>query len=79
MSRPPRVAINLRVSAELREALRTVARRNGRSVTAEIVRRLERSIRADERWKDRFDQAALTTILKAAEPTVTRFYGGDVA
>ena len=37
------------------------------------------SIRADERWRDRFDQAALTTILRAAGPTVTRFYGGDVA
>jgi hypothetical protein len=49
MSRPPRVAINLRLPAKLREALRAAARRNGHSVTAEIVRRLERSIRADER------------------------------
>ena len=53
MSAVPRVAINLRLSAELREALRNAARRNGRSVTAEIVRRLEQSVRADERKERR--------------------------
>jgi len=53
MSGPPRVAINLRLPAELRAALRAAACRNGRSVTAEIVRRLERSFRADEQRERR--------------------------
>jgi hypothetical protein len=54
MSGAGRVAINLRLSVELRETLRNAVRRKGRSVTAEVVRRLERSIRADERKERRW-------------------------
>ncbi len=41
------VAMLLRMPASLREDLRRVARESRRSVTAEIVHRLEHSIRAD--------------------------------
>jgi len=53
MEEQPRVALNLRLSPDLRDALRRVARQNGRSVTAEIVRRLEQSLRDDERRERR--------------------------
>ena len=39
----------LRMPARLREDLRRAARESRRSVTAEIVHRLDQSIRADER------------------------------
>lgn len=47
------VTMNLRLMKWLRDALGTWAERNHRSVTAEIVYRLERSIRTDERKADR--------------------------
>lgn len=43
------VTMNLRLMKWLRDALGKWAERNHRSVTAEIIHRLERSIRADER------------------------------
>jgi hypothetical protein len=36
-------------------------------------------IRADERWRDRFDAANAARIMRAAGPSVGRFYGGDTA
>jgi len=54
----PRVAINLRLPPALREALRRAARQNGRSMTAEIVHRLGRSIRADEERERRRQRRA---------------------
>lgn len=47
------VTMNLRLMKWLRDKLGEWAERNHRSVTAEIVYRLERSIRADERKADR--------------------------
>jgi hypothetical protein len=46
------------------------------------ARRLDRDwseISADERWKERFDPAEQDRILRAAGPSVARFYGGDAA
>jgi hypothetical protein len=41
--------ILLRLPADLRERLRLAARDNQRSMTAEVVYRLQQSIRADDR------------------------------
>jgi hypothetical protein len=43
------VSILLRLPADLRERLRLAARDNQRSMTAEVVYRLQQSIRADDR------------------------------
>jgi hypothetical protein len=46
------------------------------------ARRLEQDwseIRADERWRERFDAAETNRIVRAAGPSVQRFYGGETA
>ncbi len=47
----------LRLPARLREELRRAARESRRSVTAEVVHRLEQTVRADERRERRRRQA----------------------
>jgi Arc-like DNA binding domain len=56
MYEQPRVAMSLRLPVELRDALQRSAHEHRRSLTAEIIRRLERSVRADERRRRRSER-----------------------
>ncbi len=58
MDEQPLAKMLLRMPAALRVALGEAAQRSRRSVTAEIVHRLEHSIRADERRERRRRQTA---------------------
>lgn len=57
MSGDETVKLLLRLPESLRDALKKWASANRRSVTAEIVYRLERSVRADERKAQRDSSA----------------------
>lgn len=55
MSESPMVQFKLNMPATLRERLGEASEKSGRSLTAEVIARLEKSFEADDQWANAFD------------------------